>query len=94
MIFLAVLAFVRGPESGPYTFGAIVLLMWAICLLTIAHGFAAPPPSVPTGAGLIARIKVRVRRAALWSMGALMTLLSGLVLFVTFRAAAMWIRGG
>lgn len=89
---LATIFLASGSASGRYGFGAVALLMWSVCLLTVTYGFAAPPPSVQPGSRLFARIGVRIRRGVLWSMAAVMTLLSGVVVFATSRAIGIWLR--
>ena len=89
---LAAVFAVPGADGGRYTFGAIALLMWAVCLLTVSYGFTAPPPAAEPGSRLFARMGVRIRRGLLWLMALLMTALSILVAFVTLRAVGVWVR--
>lgn len=86
-------------RSGPpvddrwATLGAIALLLWAICLLTLAYGFNVPLPAAGAKAGWFARGKVRIRRAFLWLMALAMTLLTGFVIFASLRIVALLMRG-
>jgi hypothetical protein len=75
------------------TLGAIAVLLWAICLLTLAYSFNAPPPAAGPKAGWFARQAVRIRRGFLWLMALAMTLLTGLVIFASIRIAAVLVRG-
>ena len=75
------------------TLGAITVLLWAIGLLTLAYSFREPLPVSAPGAGWFTRQKIRIRRGFLWLMALAMTLLSGLVVFVSIRIAALLVRG-
>lgn len=91
---LAAAFMVPGAAGSRYVFGAIVLLMWAIGLLTVGAVFAAPLPHAEPGARWMARLRVRCRRAILTLMAVVMSGLSLLLIFVTLRALGNWWRGG
>ncbi len=75
------------------TLGAIAVLLWSICLLTLAYSFRAPLPVAGAGAGWFTRQTIRIRRGFLWLMALAMTLLTGLVIFASVRIAAVLVRG-
>lgn len=88
----AAIFMVPGATAGRYVFGAVVLLMWAIGLLTVSHVFAAPLPEIAPGMRWFARLRTRIRRAALILMAVAMSALSLLLAFVTVRAIGVWVR--
>lgn len=93
---LAVPAAVLGvrEDGAHYVFAALALLMWAVCLLMTAYGFAAPPPTIEPGARWLRRCQVRVRRAGLHFAAVLTVVLTLLVAYASLRALLMLLRGG
>lgn len=84
---------VRGTDGAHYVFAALAVLMWAVCLLMTAYGFAAPPPVVEPGSGWFARLRVRVRRAGLYFAALLTVALTLLVAYTSLRALLLLLRG-
>lgn len=80
-------------DGAHYVFAALALLMWAVCLLMTAYGFAAPPPTIEPGAGWLRRWRVRVRRAGLHFAAVLTVVLTLLVSYTSLRALLMLLRG-
>jgi hypothetical protein len=84
----------RGTADDQWaTLGAIAVLLWTICLLTLAYSFNAPLPAAGPEAGWFARQAIRIRRGFLWLMALAMSLLTGLVIFASLRIAAVLVRG-
>lgn len=92
VIAFVVTVFVLQEDGQRFTFAAVALLLWSVCLLTIANVFVDPPPVVRAGAGIVARAVVRLRRAVLWVMALFMAGLTGLVVFTTVRAVGLLVR--
>jgi len=96
---LAVVAFVvalvplyRG-ASYTYALTAVTVLLWTLWLVSVAHSFTSAPPVLDRRAPLTVRVKVRAKRALLWLLAIVMTLLLGLVVVVSARALGMILRG-
>lgn len=83
-----------GPLDGQaLSLAAITLLIWSVCVLTLAYSFMAPLPTAGPDAGWFRRIGIRVRRGLLWLMALALTALTGLVLLVSLRFVAALARG-
>ncbi len=84
----------QGAVDGQWaTLGAIAVLLWAICLLTLAYSFRAPLPAAGPETGWFTRQTIRIRRGFLWLMALAMLLLTGLVIFASVRIATVLVRG-
>lgn len=92
-LFAGVLLFGGVAAEQSVSLGAIAVLLWAICLLTLAYSFAAPPPAAGPEAGWFTRQGIRIQRGFLWLMALAMTLLTGFVIYASIRIAAALVRG-
>lgn len=79
-------------DERTITLGALVLLVWAICLMTLTYSFTAPLPAAGPDSGWLARKLIRLRRGFLWLMALAMSLLTVLVVILSFRVAVFMIR--
>lgn len=92
MVSAGALLLSDGATDQAYTLAVIAVLMWSLCLIMVTYGFAAPLPGVDENIGLLARLKVRVKRGCLWLMAIFTTALSVLVALVSLRALAIVMR--
>lgn len=83
-----------GAEGARLVLVALAVLMWAICLLMSAYGFSRAPPVIEPGAGLLMRLRIRLRRLGLHFAVLLTSLLTLLVAYISVRAILMLLRGG
>lgn len=80
-------------DGAQFVFAAIALLMWVVCLLMTAYGFAAAPPTIEPDMGWLRRWQVRMRRAGLHFAALLTVTLTLLVTYASLRALLMLLRG-
>lgn len=77
-------------ETGQFlALAAITLLLWALTLRAFITAFADPLPSPSSGAGLVTRLKARLRRLYRGLLALLFTLLLVLVAWFSIRAALL-----
>lgn len=84
-----------GPEpwrDEVYNVFAMTLLLWAVLGASIVHGFAAPLPTAPEGAGAGQRFWIGLQRAMLGLFALFLTGLALAVVFATTRAFGMLLR--
>lgn len=93
---LAVLAAslrVPGEDGARIVLAAVAVLMWVVCLLMTAYGFSRPAPVLESGAGRLARLRVRIRRLGLYIAALLTSVLTLLVAYASVKAFVMLLRG-
>ena len=89
MTFPIAVFWVQGETGQFLALAAITLLLWALTLRAFIGAFADPPPSPSPGAGLVTRLKARLRRLYRGLLALLITLLLVLVTWFSIRAALL-----
>lgn len=75
-----------------YNVLAMTVLLWAVLGASIVHGFVAPLPAAPDGAGAVQKFWIGLQRAMLSFFALFLTGLGLAVVFATTRAVGMLLR--
>ena len=67
----------------------LTIVVWAALGLGVGHPLTRLPPAVEFGVGLWRRIVTRVAQLGYWLAIAVMLVLGGLALFLTYRAIGL-----
>jgi hypothetical protein len=89
---IALVPVYRGAGYG-YALAPVLVLLWTLWLISVANSFTSAPPTLDPNAPLIARTKVRMKRAWLWALAIVMTGLLGFVVLISIRAVGVTLRG-
>ena len=90
--FAGALALGDGRGDPVLMLASVTLLMWMLCVIVVTYSFAGPLPTAGPEARLWQRLRASLKRGVLWLVAILMSVLTGLVLFASLRAAGLLVR--
>ena len=89
IVAFVALIFMPDLPAGPiYAFLAATIALWSFFLVVVVNSFSTPLPIIEPGLGIFAKIKIKLRRAALLVSAVILTLTAAVILSFTFRAVA------
>ncbi len=77
-------------ENDTFLIPSLVGVLWLLTLYSFIVCFQTLPAALPAGAGLIERVRQRVRRAGYWAIAVVLLGISGSVVWLSLRFLRVW----